>query len=89
MLTSYIWSKILAFSSDFLLRKGRSYFPSGPMRYILDEWKISSYTLAQSGFPLGVIDNACSNYLLQGRRVRTWPRLEDVQSMSRCLQSDW
>jgi hypothetical protein len=56
----------MAFSYDLPFGKGRSYLQSGPLRYILGEWTFSSYTLAQSGFPLGVVDNAYSNYLLQG-----------------------
>jgi hypothetical protein len=55
-----------AYSYDVPFGKGRKFFQSGPLRYILGEWTIASYTMAQSGFPLGVVDNAYSNYLFAG-----------------------
>lgn len=56
----------LAFSYDLPFGKGRSFFQSGILRYLIGEWTISSYALAQSGFPLGVTDNSYSNYLFAG-----------------------
>ncbi|MCC7496375.1 MAG: hypothetical protein IT160_02280 [Bryobacterales bacterium] len=56
----------LAFSYDLPFGKGRGRFETGFLRYLLGEWTISSYTTVQSGFPLGVLDNAYSNYLFAG-----------------------
>jgi hypothetical protein len=56
----------LAFSYDLPFGKGRSYLHSGLLSHIVGQWTVSSYTLAQSGFPLGVVDNAYSNYLYAG-----------------------
>jgi hypothetical protein len=53
-------------SYDLPFGKGRHYASSGPAAYILGGWTFGGVQLAQSGFPLGVIDSGYSNYLFAG-----------------------
>lgn len=56
----------LTASYDLPFGKGRRYFSSGPGRWILGEWNLSTFTFLNSGFPLGILDTAYNNFLLGG-----------------------
>ncbi|MEK7404119.1 MAG: TonB-dependent receptor [Acidobacteriota bacterium] len=56
----------LTTSYDFPFGKGKKYFHSGLGRWILGEWNLSVFAFAQSGYPLGVVDNSYANYLYAG-----------------------
>jgi hypothetical protein len=56
----------LTVSYELPFGKGKPYLNSGIGRWLLGEWTAAVYTFAQSGFPLGVLDNAYSNYLYSG-----------------------
>jgi hypothetical protein len=53
-------------SCDLPFGKGRRHVTSGLWGYIIGNWNVASYAYGQSGFPLGVIDTAYTNYLSAG-----------------------
>ncbi|MGC8795137.1 MAG: TonB-dependent receptor domain-containing protein, partial [Bryobacteraceae bacterium] len=56
----------LTASYDFPFGKGRKYLNSGIGRRLLGEWNLSVFAFANSGYPLGVVDNAYQNFLFGG-----------------------
>ena len=56
----------LATSYELPFGKGKQFRASGPASYVLGGWTMSFYALAQSGYPLGVIDTGYRNFLYAG-----------------------
>lgn len=56
----------LTASYDLPFGKGKPYLNSGIGRWILGEWNLAVYMFAQSGYPLGIVDNGYINYLYAG-----------------------
>jgi hypothetical protein len=54
------------FSYDLPLGKGRALVRQGIPAAILGGWNLAGYTVAQSGYPLGVVDSGYNNYLNGG-----------------------
>ena len=53
-------------SYDLPFGVGKSYLNSGPAAVLIGGWNLSVLSLAQSGYPMGVIDTAYNNYLFGG-----------------------
>jgi len=53
-------------SYDLPLGKGRALAQKGVSAAILGGWNLAGYTVAQSGYPLGVVDSGYNNYLFGG-----------------------
>jgi hypothetical protein len=54
------------FSYDLPLGKGRPWLNRGPSAAILGGWNVAGFLVAQSGYPLGVLDSGFANYLFGG-----------------------
>jgi hypothetical protein len=44
----------------------RKYFSNGITSHVLGNWSVSAFIYGQSGYPLGVVDSAYSNFLQAG-----------------------
>jgi hypothetical protein len=53
-------------SYDLPFGKGRKYLTGGAASRIAGGWNMSTYTFAQSGYPMGVVDNGYQNNLRGG-----------------------
>lgn len=53
-------------SYDLPFGKGRTWVQQGVPAAILGGWNVAGYTVAQSGYPEGVIDSGYNNYLFGG-----------------------
>ena len=60
----HVWKA--TFSYDLPLGKGRGWARQGVPAAILGGWNLAGYTVAQSGYPLGVLDSGYNNYLSGG-----------------------
>jgi len=56
----------LTASYDLPFGKGRSYLTEGVLSHIVGGWNLAAFVFAQSGYPMGVVDTAYSNYLFAG-----------------------
>jgi len=51
---------------DLPFGTGRKYFSKGLGSYVLGNWNIAGFIYGQSGYPLGIVDTAYSNFLQGG-----------------------
>jgi len=56
----------LTASYDLPFGKGKRFFTEGIARHLLGHWNLSTYSFAQSGYPMGVTDTGFQNNLRAG-----------------------
>ncbi|MFN7919108.1 MAG: carboxypeptidase regulatory-like domain-containing protein [Bryobacteraceae bacterium] len=44
----------------------RKFVSSGPLSHVVGNWNVAAFIYGQSGYPLGIVDNAYSNFLQAG-----------------------
>jgi len=57
----------LTASYDLPFGPRRRYFSSGVFGHVLGDWNVAAFIYGQSGYPLGVVDDGYSNFLMGGR----------------------